>query len=433
MISVGRRLSKLGLVLLAACGVAGAGAAELQPYQLVRSLQHLQDRLAAGDQAALPMQPRMLETIDQRLRAVETTAFDDPRNFRSLLIYGMSGGNPDTVELIVSRLRLEGTHEQLATAVVNYMRGRLKPAQIALAPLEPMAFAPEFGAFLALIKGSAFASDDPKSALQLLGQARLLGTGTLIEEAALRRSLALSAETGDAARFLHLAGDYARRFLRSPYASQFADAFVSGVMALHRSLDLRKLAAITEVMDPEQEQVIYLRIARRAAIDGLTELSAFASARAGMDSVESGEPADPRALLYSTLATLTSGDSSDTLQTLRGLDRASLTPNDRRLLDAAEAIVADLVNASSPTIGEKAPPAPQSLRPVSPSAGAGLAGPSPAETETAAPPSSAPDAAHAATEDSVAMDPAFSTAATMVSETQKKLEAIDDLLEETAK
>ena len=152
-----------------------------------------------------------------------------------------------------------------------------------------------------------------------------------------------------------------------------------------------------------------------------------------MDSVESGEPADPRALLYSTLATLTSGDSSDTLQTLRGLDRASLTPNDRRLLDAAEAIVADLVNASSPTIGEKAPPAPRSLRPVSPSAGAGLAGPSPAESETAAPPSSAPDAAHAATEDSVAMDPAFSTAATMVSETQKKLEAIDDLLEETAK
>ena len=152
-----------------------------------------------------------------------------------------------------------------------------------------------------------------------------------------------------------------------------------------------------------------------------------------MDSVESGEPADPRALLYSTLATLTSGDSSDTLQTLRGLDRASLTPNDRRLLDAAEAIVADLVNASSPTIGEKAPPAPQSLTPVSASAGAGLAGPSPAETETAAQPSSAPDAAHAATEDSVAMDPAFSTAATMVSETQKKLEAIDDLLEETAK
>ena len=137
MISVGRRLSKLGLVLLAACGVAGAGAAELQPYQLVRSLQHLQDRLAAGDQAALPMQPRMLETIDQRLRAVETTAFDDPRNFRSLLIYGMSGGNPDTVELLVSRLRLEGTHEQLATAVVNYMRGRLKPPRSRLRRSSP--------------------------------------------------------------------------------------------------------------------------------------------------------------------------------------------------------------------------------------------------------------------------------------------------------
>ena len=34
------------------------------------------------------------------------------------------------------------------------------------------------------------------------------------------------------------------------------------------------------MMDPEREKVIYLRIARRAAIDGLTELSAFAAAKA---------------------------------------------------------------------------------------------------------------------------------------------------------
>lgn len=433
MRSVGRRLSKLGLVLLAACGTAGAGAAELEPYQLVRSLQHLQDRLATGDQAALPMQRRMLETIDERLRVVDTKTLDDPRNFRSLLIYGMSGGNPDTVEILLSRLRLEGTNQQLATAVVNYMRGRLKAAQIALASVEPMTFVPELGAFVALIKGSVHASDDPKSALQLLDQARLLGTGTLVEEAALRRSLALSAETGDAARFLHLAGDYARRFLRSPYASQFADTFVSGVMALHGSLDLQKLAAITQVMSPEQEQVTYLRIARRAAIEGLTELSAFASARTGTGSAESGEPADSRALLYSNLATLTSGDSKEMLQKLRSIDRASLTASDRSLLDAAEAIVADLINAKSPRTGGEAPPATKPGEPVPAPVDKGLLTPSPAVAVAPIAASSVAKSADAATEEPAEMDPAFGATAAIVSETQKKLEAIDDLLKKTTK
>jgi len=55
-----------------------------------------------------------------------------------------------------------------------------------------------------------------------------------------------------------------------------------------------KLADITAMMDPEREKVIYLRIARRAAIDGLADLSAFASARAeqGRDGIHNED--DPR-------------------------------------------------------------------------------------------------------------------------------------------
>ena len=60
-------------------------------------------------------------------------------------------------------------------------------------------------------------------------------------------------------------------------------------------------------MEPEQEKVIYLRIARRAAIDGLTELAAFAASRAeGMED-------DPRAELYSSLSYVTSGTVKEVL------------------------------------------------------------------------------------------------------------------------
>jgi len=62
----------MGLLLLAA-GYPSAGFAQdtLQPYQLVRSLQLVQDRIAAGDHAAMPMQAKLLEMTDARLRQAD--------------------------------------------------------------------------------------------------------------------------------------------------------------------------------------------------------------------------------------------------------------------------------------------------------------------------------------------------------------------------
>ena len=71
----------------------------------------------------------------------------------------------------------------------------------------------------------------------MLDRARLLAPGTLVEEAALRRSIAVAAKLGDAKRFLRLSEQYVRAYLRSPYASQFADAFVAGVVTLNATID----------------------------------------------------------------------------------------------------------------------------------------------------------------------------------------------------
>ena len=45
---------------------AGGGGRQLQPFQMVRSLELVQDRIAGGDHAALPMQRKLLEMIDAR-------------------------------------------------------------------------------------------------------------------------------------------------------------------------------------------------------------------------------------------------------------------------------------------------------------------------------------------------------------------------------
>lgn len=339
------RLATIGLAIgLLAAGAPVARAQEaLQPYQFVRSLQLIQDRIAAGDQAAMPMQAKLLELVDARLRNAGDDDFKDARNFRALLVYGMSGGNPVTVQAAISRLKLDGPDLAIAKGVINYLNGRPAGAIAALDPIDPMQLPADLGAFVALVKGSLLATDEPAKALALLDDARLLSPGTLVEEAALRRSIGIAATQGDAARFALASTQYVARYLYSPYASQFADAFVSGVVALHMAISLDKLADITAMMDPEREKVIYLRIARRAAIDGLTDLSAFASARAEKGRNGMDNQADPRALLYASLSTVTSDAVDDVRAKLGAIDRDKLSEGDRALLDAVRTIAGEVV------------------------------------------------------------------------------------------
>ncbi|WP_367142525.1 chemotaxis protein MotC [Mesorhizobium sp.] len=349
----------IALLLLAAGSPSAAFAQDaLQPYQLVRSLQLIQDRIAGGDHAALPMQAKLLEMIDARMRDANAEDFKEPKNFRALLVYGMSGGNPVTVAAAASRAMTDPQSLAIAKGVVAYLNGRPASAIEMLKPIDPMSVPPDIGAFLALVKGSLLAADDPAQALALLDEARLLSPGTLVEEAALRRSVGIAAAQGDAARFALASTQYVASYLYSPYASQFADAFVSGVITLHMAISQDKIADITSMMDPEREKVIYLRIARHAAIDGMTELSAFAAAKAERGRNGGGSQDDPRSQLYSSLSTMTSASVDEVRAKLGKIDRGKLSQNDRDLLDAAQAVAGEVVApVKTPAKAEAAPAA----------------------------------------------------------------------------
>ena len=167
-------------------------------------------------------------------------------------------------------------------------------------------------------------------------------------------------------------------------------------------------------MDAERRKVIYLRIARQAAIDGLTELSAFASARAeGKD--------DPRTLLYSSLSSVTSETVDDVLEKLAAIDRSRLSESDRQLLDAASAMAAEMTAApveTTPAMDRPAGGEPDSRgdglsEPAVPQAGAAPAPPSTTAEQSVPTPADEADA--------------------VVAETRKKLAEIDSLLGEDSR
>ena len=71
------------------------------------------------------------------------------------------------------------------------------------------------------------AEKEPAKALAYLDDARLLAPGTLIEEAAFRRQIALIASAGDGERYEMMVARYLRRFPNSVYAGNFRQQFAA--------------------------------------------------------------------------------------------------------------------------------------------------------------------------------------------------------------
>lgn len=343
-----RTRATLGVLALLALGAGPAHAedmgAGLQPYQMVRSLQLVQDRIADGDHAALPMQRKLLEMIDVRFRGAGEESFTDRRNVHALMIYAMSGGNPATVADVLKRLDVDETDRQAAAGVLGYILGDVAQARTAMASIDPNRQPVDVGAFLFLVKGSVVAGENASAGLEMLDQARLLSPGTLIEEAALRRSVTLAINVKQVARFFSTSEQYARRYLRSPYASQFAEAFVSGLIALRsEGYELARVEEVVSWMTREQARTVYLRLARRGAIEVDTELLNFASRKASELAGDTPEDRDMRSELYSSISNVTSETVEDVLARLRSLDQSRLSESDRALLRAAKAIAEEVV------------------------------------------------------------------------------------------
>lgn len=319
----------------------------LEPYQMLRSLQFVQDTVVMGDHSAGAMQRFMLSTIDKRLRTANIRVFDDPRNVDAALIYVMSGGNPATLELLVSKDTAGSFDNRVANALRKYLSGRGTMVAGGLSTMVPEYRDQRIGPYLALVAGNVIIATDQKKALEFYDTARLLAPGTIIEEAALRRSVAVAVEQGLVAKGLVYARQYARRFSHSPYASQFADLFVALVSAHFGEITAEDLDGALEVMDDDRAREIYLRLARRATIDGKTDLAKLAADKAaerGKSLATSGLSA---ASLFSNVARMPAGKMQDAVKALDQIPDDELTAEDRALRDAARRIAAEVLKAPS--------------------------------------------------------------------------------------
>ena len=312
----------------------------LDPYKMLRSMQFVQDSVVLGDHSAAEMQRFMLETLDKRLRSAKSDVFEDLRNVDATLIYTMSGGNPATLDYLLAR-DVDGNFDNRVTdALRKYLSGKGALVSRTLPAMVEEYMDKPIGPYLALVSGNMVATTNAREALHFYDIARLEAPGTIVEEAALRRSLSIAVTGGLSDKAMLYARRYAHRFLHSPYASQFADLFVGLVVGHDAHISLAEVEEIVSSMDDDRQRETYLRLARRATIAGKSDIALFAAERAGkLSRPGEGMPA-AMASLYDNAAAISTDRIADARDRLGAIPDAELSPRDRRLRAAADAVAA---------------------------------------------------------------------------------------------
>ncbi len=344
-----RRLLLTGTVFGAALCAGMSARAEtsddLAPYKMIRSLQYVQDTVVLGDHSAMEMQRFLLGTIDERLRTADPSIFDDPRNVDAALVYAMSGGNPQTLEYLIRKDVGGHFDPRLTDALRGYLSGRGSQSVKSLAEIFPEYKRSRVGPYLALVSANSVMRKDPKLALDYFDWARLVAPGTIVEEAALRRSIYVASEADWVDKSMAYANRYARRYLRSPYASQFADLFVKLAVDHFDEIKEEDILEVLSFMDVPRQREVYLRMARLAAISGKNKLASLAAERAQILAGDGESVPKVLADLYSGLASVPSNDVAAAMESIIAIPDEKLSAKDRALKAAAKAVAEEVLRA----------------------------------------------------------------------------------------
>lgn len=338
----------LALALLANLHLAGAALSEQpkqQPFEMVRSLQFLQENITLGSQASQAAQQKFLLQMTESFLAADMQAWRDRKNFSAAIIHALSGGDPAVLRGLIRQGAIASEDLPLTEGTLAYAEGRSKDAAGLLLSVDTRLLDPVLGGYVALTQSALVADVDPKRAGQLLDLARLLMPGTLVEEASLRREVTAVVQDGDIEKFERLARQQLTRFRQSLYAAAFRNQFTEALIKLDYSVKSGRLRMIAETLDalpPADRRELYLLIAQRALLAGKTEMARFAADRAAELAMTAGASENIRAELYAAASLIVTDEFDAALQKLKTIDTTKLTREDSQLLENALALATRL-------------------------------------------------------------------------------------------
>jgi chemotaxis protein MotC len=340
---VRRALTLTGAMIASVLGAVGAAHGQDskgEPFELVRSLQSLQDQVVRGNTRAHAAQRVLLARIAEQFDILNGEGWKDPKNARAAVVFVLSGGSTRALQKLIQSGTSTVLNEKLIKGTLAYGEGRHDAAAELLAGIEARALDPGMAGLVAYVQGELAAKKEPAKALVYFDDARLLSPGTIVEEAALRRQIALLAAAGSADRYEALATQYLRRFPNSVYAGGFRQQFALAIAGRADAAEPGRLAHLDGMLGgvaQSDRRELYLMIAKEAVAKANMKMAKFAAAHA--EPLAEAASADrERARLYQGAALIVTEEFDRGVEVLSAVERSKLAETDAALLDAALSI-----------------------------------------------------------------------------------------------
>lgn len=317
-----RTLRFLLAALVMAMLPAAATAQAFRPVAEVRALARYQDAMTQGSRSSIEAQGVLIARISQAFQQEPVKTWSVWRNTIAAVKYLISGGDPTFAE---NDELIEAVPKQLQPmllAALAYARGEAGRAKKLFANIDPREIDPSLGGHVALVKSLLTYPKDPKASMNYLDDARLLGAGTLVEEAAIRRQLGMAVNRKDTRRFKLLAMRYVSRYQKSVFAAAFREHLATGLTDDWFELDAKRSAWLRALLGRIERSIrpqYTMVIAERAIIRGRSQLVRIAAAQLRED-VGRSSGFGQRAKLFSAAMGIVEDGSEKALAELTKLD-----------------------------------------------------------------------------------------------------------------
>jgi chemotaxis protein MotC len=334
----------LALTAFAALGPAIAFADSAKVSDLIDDLQRMQVKVAQGDKAAYSAELNQLKTIGAAIATASPETWKNKREADSLVIYILSGGALADAGPLLRGDALIESERSLARGALAYVTNHEADAIAQLEKTDLAATDARLAGELAFARSVLETKRDPKAAVDLLDWSRLLAPGGLVEEAALRREIALLAEAKDVTRLAMLTRAYVTRFSASLYAADFLRDLAGAVVPLGLADDpanYKLIASGVASLPPEGRRAFLLNLAKSGIVNARFAVAAFAATEA-LENSGSDSPEAMRARLYLAAGRLFSDGYDAAIADLRTLSESKLDRSDISLLSAARRVAGQL-------------------------------------------------------------------------------------------
>lgn len=308
-------------------------AAPKTPFEIVRSLDALQDEVVTGNLAAQNTLPHVIAQMGDRLFASDPQNWRQAKNARAVVSYTLSGGQVRVIRKVLQIGNSPELEKKLMEGALAYVEGHEAKARQILMDVDARSLPPTVAGHVALVQATLISHDNLNKSNELLDLARVLAPGTLVEETALRREIFNLGEGAELNKFVLLSSQYLRRFRNSVYADNFRQRFSATVTRLGLISEPEQFAKIVKPigdLETDDQLRLYMLLAQAAILNGNAPVARL-SAEKAMAVTKEGTPDEMRAKLYEAAALILTNNYDQGLAKLKELDVSALSKRDAEL------------------------------------------------------------------------------------------------------